>query len=228
MEKVTKYFLVILMPLFLVACKEQSKIPIVAQYNFYQNDTIVPERAVIVKYKQNGKADFSKVTISSGDSTLAVYYEKVTDSGILRSLVPSGFKLSHSFYTSTEIELKFEEPVPFFLNVLTKNHSTKIFPIDKNDSSEVILFDEAIPWYSYTCSYYLRETSLFLIFYDCKVEEDRQYRISQDRYYKLFNVQGLDTDMGYLNKLANKIISDKSFFAKYYKFPVTAPLPPLR
>ncbi|MBS3921725.1 MAG: hypothetical protein KGZ37_01080 [Nitrosarchaeum sp.] len=222
----SKLVLILSMILFLLACKEHKSISVVLHYDFYQDDTIVPNRTLRIKYEQREKRDFSKVTISSGDSTLAVFYEKISDSGILRSLDTFEFKLSHSFSPNKEVELKLEKSMPYFLNVLTKNYRTKILSIDENDSSEVIFFDEAIPWHSYTCSYYLRKRNLFLIFYNCYVEDGEQYKMSQNCYYKLSTVQGLDIDMNYLNRVSDKIISDTLFFAKYHKFPSKIPLPP--
>lgn len=149
-----KLILILLAPLFLFGCKEeQVNSTVTLYYDFYHNDSVVLKKAIKIEYENVVSREYRKVIIeTSEDSVIATFYQKTSDAGIFRSLDTVGFKLSHSFLPKAEVELKLGDPIPYFLNVLATNRNAKTYQYDNKDSAEVIFFDEAIPWDSYTCS----------------------------------------------------------------------------
>lgn len=217
MEKIVSKVLASFLLLLFISCDFKESSDIVVYYDFYQNDTLRYERAATVNYKKVKNDNYDSVVVNlQSNTTRIAYNQRVTEEGIFRSLTSINFLLSHSFLHNKEVELKLAEPIPYFLNVLTRRYSSKSFLTAEQDSTEVIFFDEAIPWYSYTCSYYLKEYNLFLLLYNPR----------DNSYFKISHVEGLNVKKDFLNSLSTQVISDTSFFARYYKLPEVFPPPP--
>lgn len=229
MEKVNnKLILAFLVGLTFMSCKQSEKTPIVLSYDFFCEDSLLPQKRVKIIQEADPVGDFSKITIiNSSDSLLATFYQKISDNGISRSSDTANFQLSHAYKPDAEANIKWPHPVPYFLNELAKNHSIKSYSIQKNDSTKIIFFNEAIPWHSYTCSYYSLKDRLFLILYDCSIVDSQEYKMAHNCYYRLTKVEGLNIDNSYIQEITGKIISDTTFFSRYYKFPTTIPPSPV-
>lgn len=224
--KMTNNLAFFLLCFSLLSCKVKTTSPFTLYYDFYRNGVVIPKEAVKIIYHKDDKADYSKVSVlASNDSIVATFYQKVTDTGILRSLSTFDFEQSHSFFYNKEMKSNIEKPKPHFLNIITTKRNEKNFLFGGNDSVKIIFFDEAIPWYSFTCSYYLKEYGLFLIYYNCAIDDGVEYKISEDGYYRLSGVDGIGIDMHNLARLIDKVITDTSLFAKYYKIPLNNTLP---
>jgi hypothetical protein len=203
--------------IFLFSCNTNPK-RVLLLYDFYIHGSLKQKNALQIEYNYEKNGIRSATIHSRLDSSKIAYNEIISDSGISRSLGVSNFVLTHSFLHNSIVSSKFSAPKPYFINTLIKNYSTKKFSITVKDSINVVFFDEATPWYTYTDSYYEEESKVFVVFYN-PVE---------DSYFKLSSVTGLNVGSSYWEKLGDKIITDTLFFAKYYKFPETAPPLPVR
>ncbi|MDF2190331.1 hypothetical protein [Paraflavitalea sp. CAU 1676] len=186
-------------------------------FDYYDHDTIVPNRALVIRYEYPPGTKYRRVRIEpliGGDSIR--FNEIISDSGIYRSKDTTGFALSHSFARTGDVLSDYEKVVPFFVYQMTKRFATKSYYDRSGDSLSVVFFDEASPRYSYVNSYFVKGFNCFIAFYD-PIEQS---------YFKLSKVSGLKSGSVELVELSEKVIRDSTFFGKYYKFPETIPPPP--
>ncbi len=211
MKKLVTYMCLLL----ILSCykKNVSEENMILHYDYYSYDTLKISNALRIEYmKADSSARIVKIS-SSIDSISIVFKEKIEMNGIYRSVDNSPYVLTHSFDSISQIESSLPKSVPYFLNKLSKTISVKNYKLDNLDSSRIHFFDEAIPWYSYTDSYYCAKTKLFLLFYNPR----------KDSYFKLSSIEGQDDKFGQLLKIENAIIKDTSFFARYYKSLIVLP-----
>ncbi len=76
-----KLIVIFTITLFLIGCERKENKSIMLFSEYHQHDTVVPDRSLRINYERNPKVDFVKAMImSSTDSSIAVYYQKVSDS----------------------------------------------------------------------------------------------------------------------------------------------------
>lgn len=211
--KVFTYILFI--SLIISGCSKSSNELMTLKYDFYEKDSLSQKNALIIQYKKNEKDSFRVVSLTSFvDSIQLLFKERLSDSGIYRSVKGSKYFLTHSFIIGKQVESDLPQTAPFFLNTWIKAIDSKGYFYSQVDSINLIFFDEALPKYSFTSSYYSKELKFFFIFYNQ----------SMDSYFKLAKVEGLmnNTEKSIL-EVADKLSHDTMFFGKHYRLPLVEP-----
>jgi len=188
-------------------------------YDSYRADTLAMKNAITIEYKQEDSF-FRAVKVSSSiDSFQLFFKERLTDSAIYRSVDSSGYILTHSFTIGKKIESDLLKTHPIFLNTLVRAIEEKVYKYKKTDSIAIMFFDEAIPRYTFTSSYYCKQMGFFLIYYNQM----------SDEYFKLSKVEGLESNFNEneILEIVDKLSRDTLFFGKHYRPPVIEP-PPLK
>jgi len=214
-----KHWIIYLICIIVVGCKTSNTDNLILHYDFYCHDSLQKTNALTIESRKMDADEVRMINITSSiDSAQVTFKEKVTDSGIYRSMNNLPFTLTHSFSSIKETESKLPELYPYFINKLTKKYKTKKYLLNNKDSIEINFFDEVIPWYSYTNSYYSKQLGFFLIFYNPRT----------DCYFKLGGVEELQNKIADIAEVENKILKDTFFFCKFLKDTLpNIPPPPL-
>lgn len=194
-----------------LGCKDSKKKQLkILQYDYYRRDKLEKLNALEITYSDSGEIRNVKA-LSSIDSLSISFAEKVTPDGIYRSKDNSPFALTHPFHKGNEIE-SLLKPSPIFFNKKIKDQAQKRYSLNGKDSLNVIFFDENIPLYTFTNSYYGKEVGIFLIYYDP----------IRETYFKLSHYSG-NGDEQYLLKVTEEICNDTTFFSRFIKAPKAPP-----
>jgi hypothetical protein len=214
-----RHWIAYLFCIIIVGCKTSGTNNLTLYYDFYCRDSLQKVNALVIESRKTDSDNVRIINISSSiDSIHTTFKEKVTDSGIYRSMDNLPFNLTHSFSNMKETKSQLPKSYPYFINKLTKEYKTKKYLFANKDSIEINFFDEAIPWYSYTNSYYSKQLGFFLIYYNPRT----------DCYFKLTGVEGLQNKIADMAEVENKILRDTSFFSKFLKDTLSnIPPPPL-
>lgn len=205
--------------LILSGCDNPSTKLITLKYDFFQKDSLLKNNALIIQYKKNDADSFRVVNLTSTlDSSIQISFkERITDSGIYRSFNGSNYLLTHSFTLGKQVESDLPQSTPFFINTWIRAIESKNYLFGQGDSINLIFFDEAIPKYSFTSSYYSTQLELFIIYYNQR----------EDSYFKLAEVKGLSSNAEKdILQVADRLSKDTLFFGKHYRLPIVEP-PPL-
>lgn len=206
--------------IILAGCKNHKPNSIRLHYDFYRHDSLEKANALTIEYKQIDTGITRTVDIVSRvDTNKIIFKEKVNDNGIYRSVDGSDFNLTHSFTIGRNVESHLPKSYPIFINTWAKGIMKKNYLLTNNDSINIIFFDETIPFYTFTSSYYSKELGFFIVYYN-------QH---QDTYFKLSKAEGLQNNYGEKDilRVTNKLSNDTMFFGKHYKLPIV-PQPPLK
>jgi hypothetical protein len=180
-------------------------------YDLYKSDTTVTKAALTIVYEL--KDSFRLASINF-DTIHIVFKEKVTLDGIYRAAQSNLLQQTHSFKKDAKVESNIGIVQPMFVNNWATLINSYQVQTQNNDSINVLFFDEVIPFYSFTSSYFLKSENVFLSFYDQR----------KNIYFKLSSAIGLSNENLAINA-ANYLTNDTTFFGVHYKLPkVNAPL----
>jgi hypothetical protein len=205
--------------LLITSCNHYRGNTFKLHYDLYKADTLAMKNAITIEYKQSGSF-FRAVKVSSSiDSLQLLFNERLTDSAIYRSIDRSDYILTHSFTIGKKIESNLPKTHPVFLNTLIRAIGEKNYKYKNADSIAIIFFDEAIPRYIFTSSYYSKQVGFFLIYYNQM----------SDEYFKLSKIEGLSSNFNKneILEIVDKLSHDTLFFGKHYRPPAVEP-PPLK
>ena len=196
-----------------LSCISRSKDTTVRlHYDLYGKHGLEKSNAITVEYDNRNGIKY--VTIQE-DSIQIKYREKIEKDGIYRNSTDSSFQKVYSFTKGEKVESNIGIVLPMLINNWTTFINEYKFRANSTDSAEnIIFYDEVIPFYAYTSSYYLKSTNTFLIFYDQQ----------KDNYLKLSQIVGLDQSEETL-RIANDLAKDTIFFGRYYRLPDLEPPP---
>lgn len=198
--------------MILSACTQSAKIKTKLYFSYFESNNLKKEDALVIEYNSNDTV--RNVLINFVDSGKFAFTEKIRTQGIFRGDIDSTLQMTHSFNIGTKIESNIGKELPPIISTWITALQTNKMIIDNKDSFDIIFYDEIVPAWAYTSSYYCKNVNLFLVFYDQQ----------KDTYYKLTNADGLENKQMIL-KLANNLSKDTVFFGKFYKLPkVKAPL----
>jgi len=205
--------------IILSACDTYTKSPlghpiVTFYYDLFKQDSLVKKNAVVIK---SIEADTNLITIAGFEKEDIVFKQKITDYGILRSSNGSEYYLTHFFNARSSIESFLPTKKAVFANSVTSLFKEKYYPFGNIDSLNIIYFEESIPAYTYTSTYFSKSLNTFILYYNSR----------DNYYYKLSAISGLQINIGDLLNLEDDILKDTTFFAKFLidKLP-KKPLPP--
>lgn len=206
-----RYFIFFSILLPLCSCnqkKEDKRIRLT--YDLCKNDVTVTKAAITITYEL--KDSFRLVSITF-DTIHIAFKEMVTLDGIYRTVQNSQFQQTHSFKKDAKVESNIGVVQPMLVNNWATLINSYQVQTQKKDSVDVLFFDEVIPFFSFTSSYFLKSENVFLSFYDQR----------KNVYFKLSSAEGLSNENLAIN-IANNLTSDTTFFGEHYKLPkVEAP-----
>lgn len=214
-NSLNKTTLILIVLLLIFGCKQNNSLenPLVLHYDYYSHDTLFMANALTIEYIKKDDS-IRDVNISGKiDSLFITFKEKIDNDGIYRSVDELPYRLTHSFIYDTGIQSNLSKSYPYFLNALSKKIRAKKYSVGNADSVQVYFFDEAIPWYSYTDSYFRKDLKLFLLFYNPR----------KNSYFKLSKIDGKENNWNNVLTVEDEILKDTTFFAKFYKSPEVLP-----
>lgn len=211
--KIMRISLLIGLLYFFCACNQSNKETIKMYYNLYDNHGLIKRNAVSLEYNKNDGIKFVSI---SEDSAHLQYREKIDIDGIYRSQLDSSFQMTHSFTKGAKVESNIGTVYPMLINYWTTLIDEYKLPINGTDTLGILFYDEVIPFYSFTSSYYLKSENIFLIYYDQQ----------RNTYLKISKVDGIKNGDKIL-RIADRLANDTTFFGKHYKLPKVE-LPPLK
>jgi hypothetical protein len=204
-----------LLCLVLCGCKGSESPPIILSYDLYRHDSLETPNALTIEYAKGESPSIRSVIISGKDSVIVTYREKITDSGICRSVDGNDFHLTHSFVKGNTVLPGLPKlVVPPFLNPRVNTYDLKKYGIGGSDSVTILFFDEALPMSSFTNAYYCRECGFFILYYD--PIRETYYRLSKQTGYPIGDQ---------ILKVTDQLTMDTLFFSKYLKPPKVGPPP---
>lgn len=174
-------------------------------YDLCKNDVTVTKAALTITYEL--KDSFRIVSISL-DTIHTSFKEKIAWDGIYRAAQNSQFQQTHSFKKNAKVESNIGVVQPILINNWATLINSYQVQTQKKDSVDVLFFDEAIPFYSFTSTYFLKSEKVFLSFYDQR----------KNIYFKLSAAEGLSNEKLAIN-VANHLTTDTTFFGAHYKLP---------
>lgn len=206
-----RYFIFFTILLQLCSCnRKKEERTIKLTYDLYKSDATVTKAALTIFYEI--KDSFRLVSINF--DTIHIYFkEKVTLDGIYRTAQSTPLQQTHSFKKDAKVESNIGIVQPMLVNNWATLINSYQFQIQNKDNIDVLFFDEVIPFYSFTSSYFLKLENIFLSFYDQR----------KKIYFKLSSAKGLSNENLAINA-ANTLTNDTTFFGMHYKLPkVDAP-----